>query len=56
MPLGWADQAVFEADRETMLQYGISISMPVEELFRITDPDVIVGLWTAAEVSNSEEM
>jgi hypothetical protein len=44
----WADQDTFEADREKMLQYGLATGMTMEELFRITDPDVIVGLWTAA--------
>ena len=53
---GWADQDMFESDREKMLQHGISMGMTKEELFRITDPDVILSLWTAAEVSNSEEM
>src|SRR5687768_10539882 len=42
----WADQDTFEADREKMLQYGLSTGMTMEELFRITDPDVILGLWT----------
>ena len=44
----WADQDAFEADREKMLQHGIDIGMTIEELFKITDPDVILGLWTAA--------
>lgn len=44
----WADQDTFEADREKMLQYGTTIGMSVEELFRISDPDVILGLWIAA--------
>ncbi len=44
----WADQDTFEADREKMLRYGTSIGISVEELFKITDPDVILGLWTAA--------
>jgi hypothetical protein len=44
----WADQDMFEADREKMLQYGLSTGMTIEELFKITDPDVILGLWTAA--------
>jgi hypothetical protein len=49
----WADQDTFEADRAKMLQYGTSIGMTVEELFRITDPDVILGLWTAAEAKDA---
>jgi hypothetical protein len=49
----WADQDTFEADREKMLQYGLSTGMTMEELFRITDPDVIVGLWTAAEAKEA---
>jgi len=44
----WADQETFEADREKMLLYGLSTGMTIEELFKITDPDVILGLWTAA--------
>lgn len=44
----WADVDTFEADREKMLHYGLSIGRSLEELVRITDPDVILGLWTAA--------
>ena len=44
----WADKDTFEADREKMLRHGTSIGMTLEELLRITDPDVILGLWTAA--------
>jgi hypothetical protein len=51
----WADQDTFEADREKMLQYGISKGMTEEELFRITDPDVIFGLWTAAEAREAQD-
>jgi len=51
----WADQDAFEADREKMLHYGLSTGMTMEQLFRITDPDVIVGLWTAAEAKGSED-
>ena len=43
-----ADQKSFEADREKMLLHGISIGMIIEEFFKITDPDMILGLWTAA--------
>jgi hypothetical protein len=50
----WADQDTFEADRGKMLHYGISMGMSVEELFRITDPDVILGLWTAVEARDVE--
>ncbi len=49
----WADKDTFEADRQKMLQYGIATRLPVEELFRITDPDVILGLWTAAVVHDA---
>ncbi len=45
----WADKDTFEADQQRMLQYCISNGLPMEELFRITDPDVILGLWTATE-------
>jgi hypothetical protein len=51
----WADQDTFEADREKMLRYGLSTGMTLEELFGITDPDVILGLWTAAEAASSAE-
>ena len=51
----WADQETFEADREKMLQYGIFIGMTVEELFRISDPDVILGMWTAAVATEDPE-
>jgi hypothetical protein len=44
----WADRDTFEADREKMLQHGLSTGMTMEQLFGITDPDVILGLWTAA--------
>jgi hypothetical protein len=49
----WADKDTFEADREKMLQYGLSTGMTMEELFLITDPDVILGLWTAAEAKDA---
>jgi hypothetical protein len=49
----WADQDTFEADREKMLQYGLSMGMTMEELFRISDPDMILGLWTAAEAKDA---
>jgi hypothetical protein len=51
----WADQDTFEADRRMMLQYGLSTGMSLEELLRITDPDVILGLWTAAEAKGSKD-
>ena len=49
----WADKDTFEADREKMLRYGISVGLSMEELVRITDPDVILGLWTAAEAKEA---
>ena len=51
----WADKDTFEADREKILQYGISAGLPVEELFKISDPDVILGLSTAAVAKDVEE-
>lgn len=51
----WADQTTFEADREKMLQHGVSTGMTMEQLFRIKDPDVILGLWTAVEAASSTE-
>ena len=49
----WADQDTFEAE-EKMLQYGLAIGITTEELFKITDPDVILGLWTAAAAKDAE--
>ena len=49
----WADQDAFEADREKMLRYGLTTGMTIEDLFKITDPDVILGLWTAAEARDA---
>jgi hypothetical protein len=37
-----------------MLQYGLSTGMTMEQLFQITDPDVILGLWTAAAAIEEE--
>jgi hypothetical protein len=51
----WADQNTFEADREKMLRFGISTCMALEELLRITDPDVFLELWTAAKAASSAE-
>jgi 3-dehydroquinate synthetase len=51
----WADQDTFEADRRMMLHYGLSTGMSLEELLRITDPDVILGLWTAAEAKGAKD-
>ena len=51
----WADQDVFEADREKILRYGASIGLSVEELLRMTEPDAILGLWTAAEAAQAED-
>ena len=51
----WADVAVFEQAREKILRYGLSTGMPLEELFKLTDPDVILGLWTAAEAKGTED-
>jgi hypothetical protein len=50
----WADVEVFESDREKMLQFGIAIGMSLDQLFKIADPDVILGLWTAAEAKDVE--
>jgi hypothetical protein len=50
----WADQETFEADREKMLRYGTSMGLSAEELFRMTDPDVILSLWTAAEAAQAD--
>ena len=50
----WADQDAFEADRRKMLQYGLSTGMTLEQLYTLSDPDTILGLWTAAEAQNVE--
>ncbi|QRM27871.1 hypothetical protein [Microvirga sp. VF16] len=51
----WADQDTFEGDRKKMLRYGISIGLSIEELFRVADPDEILGLWAVAEAASSAE-
>ncbi|WP_201863188.1 hypothetical protein [Microvirga soli] len=51
----WADKDVFESDREKILRYGTSIGLSVEELLRMTEPDTILGLWTAAEAAQAED-
>ena len=50
----WADKDTFEADREKMLRHGTSIGITLEELLRISDPDVILDLWTAAVARDAE--
>ncbi|MBL0407778.1 hypothetical protein JKG68_28125 [Microvirga aerilata] len=51
----WADVEVFEQAREKILQYGLTTGMSLEELFKLTDPDVILGLWTAAEAKDADD-
>jgi hypothetical protein len=51
----WAEVEVFEQARERILQYGLSTGMSLEVLFKLTDPDVILGLWTAAEAKGAED-
>ncbi len=51
----WADKDTFEADRDKILRYGASIGLSSDELLRITDPDTILGLWTAAEAAHAED-
>jgi hypothetical protein len=51
----WADKDIFEADREKMLRYGISVGFSLEELFRVADPDAILSLWAAAEAAEAHE-
>jgi 3-dehydroquinate synthetase len=50
----WVNQDTFDTNRAQMLQYGTSIGIMVEELFQITDPDVILRLWTAAEAKDTK--
>ena len=50
-----ADQDTLVADREKMLLYGTTIGIPIGELFRIANPDTVLGLWTAAEVAEYQE-
>jgi len=38
-----------------MLRYGTSIAMTMEELFGFTDPDSVLGLWTAAVARDADE-
>ncbi len=49
-----ADQATFEADRAKILQHRTSVRRTMAELVRITDPDPILGLWTAAAAKEAE--
>ena len=51
----WADKETFEADREKILRYGVSIGLSLDDLLKITDPDVILGLWTAREAAEHYE-
>jgi hypothetical protein len=51
----WADKDAFEADREKILRYGTSIGLDLNELLKISDPDVILSLWTAAAIHDAEE-
>jgi hypothetical protein len=50
----WADADAFEQAREKMLRHGLSRGMTLEELYALTDPDAILGLWTAAEARDQE--
>lgn len=50
----WADVVVFEEAREKILQYGLGTGMSLEELFKLTDPDAILALWTASEAKEVE--
>lgn len=50
----WADEVAFEQAREKMLRHGLSRGMTLEELYGLSDPDAILGLWTAAEAQNLE--
>jgi hypothetical protein len=50
----WTDDKAFEQAREKMLRYGLATGMSLEELFKLTDPDTILDLWTAAEAIDAE--
>jgi hypothetical protein len=50
----WTDAATFEQAREKMLRHGLSRGMTLEELYALSDPDAILGLWTAAEAKDVE--
>jgi hypothetical protein len=50
----WADADAFEQAREKMLRHGLSRGMTLEELYALSDPDTILGLWTAAEAKDVE--
>jgi hypothetical protein len=51
----WADSEAFEQAREKMLRHGLATGHSLEELFRISDPDAILGLWTAAQAKEALE-
>jgi hypothetical protein len=48
----WADVKAFERDREKMLRHGLSRGMTLEQLYALSDPDAILGLWTEAEAKD----
>jgi hypothetical protein len=50
----WADADAFERAREKMLRHGLSRGMNLEELYALSDPDTILGLWTEAEAKDVE--
>ena len=50
----WAETKAFERDCEKMLRFGLSKGMTLEELYALSDPDTILGLWTEAEAKDVE--
>lgn len=50
----WADAVAYEQAREKMLRHGFSRGMTLEELYALSDPDAVLGLWTAADAKDAE--
>jgi hypothetical protein len=50
----WADVDVFEQAREKMLTYGLSVGLAMEELFSMSDPEVVLSLWSATLAAEND--
>ena len=50
----WADETTFEHDRARLLNFGLDVGMSLEELFRIQDPERILGLWDCMMTTEME--
>jgi len=50
----WDVEDTLKADREKMLRYGLSMGMTLEQLFRITDAEAMLGVRTEAAAKGEE--